>query len=109
MGESIWTWLRFRITNANNFPLGSTVEWVVRNAGKEAMNTNDMGHKVSGQNMYEHKEHTAYHGTHYMDCSIYDANGDLYSFRRVPVSILSKTKEQLRQAPKQNYRRYGKT
>lgn len=101
-------WLNFRITNQENMPFGCTVEWTVRNSGKEAMNTNDMGHKALGQGMFEHLEHTAYHGTHYMDCSVYDTYGDLYSFRRVPVSILSRTLQQISKPSKNNYRQYGR-
>lgn len=99
-------WLNFRITNPENMPLGCTVEWTVRNSGKEAMNTNDMGHKAIGQSMFEHQERTAYHGTHYMDCSVYNLSGELYSFRRIPVSILNKTLKQIRQPVRQNYRNY---
>lgn len=101
-------WLNFSITNYQHLPLGCTVEWVVRNAGKEAMNTNDMGHKCSGQSMFEHQEHTAYHGTHFMDCSVYDTDGSLYSFRRVPVAILRKTIQQIKQPNRNNYRQYGR-
>lgn len=99
-------YLRFRITNPEALPLGCVVEWVVRNAGKEAMNINDMGHKSIGAGLFEHIEHTAYNGTHFMDCIIYDSHGELYSFRRVPVSILGKTIEQIRRKPTPQHTKY---
>lgn len=79
--------LNFKILNSGLFPLGCRVEWMVRNAGNEALNINDLGHKASGIGLYEHDEHTSYAGTHFMDCAIYDARGELYSYRRIPVGI----------------------
>ncbi len=99
--------LHFRITNPEQLPAGCKVEWVVRNAGKEAMNTNDMGHKIIGTGLFEHKEHTAYHGQHYMDCTVYDAHGSFYSFKRVPVAVLRQTQSQVHKRPNSGYRRHA--
>ncbi|MYB76221.1 MAG: hypothetical protein F4X83_03815, partial [Chloroflexi bacterium] len=100
-------WLNFRITNPENMPLGCTVEWVVRNSGKEATNINDLGHSSCGKGMFENQEQTAYRGTHFMDCSVFDSFGNFYSFRRVPVSIINKTKKEIWQPARKNYRIYG--
>ena len=41
---------------------------MVRNEGREAENTNDLGH-VAGQGLTAH-ERSAYRGRHYMDCVV---------------------------------------
>jgi hypothetical protein len=77
--------VHFRLLNPERLPVGSTVEWVVRNEGAEAENINDLGHS-SGFN-YKAKDHSAYAGTHFMDCII-RLNGRVYSVRRIPVTII---------------------
>ncbi|MCY4184209.1 MAG: CBASS cGAMP synthase [Rhodobacteraceae bacterium] len=76
-------WLNFRITNPYSMPVGCSVKWVVRNRGKEAKNTNDLGHCSRGKGKFEQQERTAYRGTHFMDCSVFDSFGNFYSFRVV--------------------------
>lgn len=76
--------INFRIINPAALPPNATVVWVVRNEGGEAENTNDMGH-YAGTGLTA-KEHSAYRGTHYMDCSV-KVNGQTVAMRRVPVEI----------------------
>jgi hypothetical protein len=74
----------FKIANPHSLPAGATVVWMVRNEGGEAENTNDLGH-YAGTGL-EAKEHSAYRGTHYMDCSV-RVNGQTVAMRRVPVQV----------------------
>ena len=57
---------------------------MVRNEGREAENTNDLGH-IAGRGLTA-EERSAYRGTHYMDCVVKVA-GQTVAMRRVPVTI----------------------
>jgi hypothetical protein len=74
----------FEVTNPHALPADATVVWMVRNEGGEAENTNDLGH-YAGTGL-KAQEHSAYRGTHYMDCSV-KVNGRTVAMRRVPVQI----------------------
>ena len=74
----------FRVSNVAQLPMGAQVTWVVRNAGNEAEDTNDMGH-LAGSGMTA-EETTAYRGTHFMDC-IVRQQGVLVAVQRVPVLV----------------------
>jgi hypothetical protein len=59
--------ITFSVTNVMQLPHGTRFSWIVRNDGDEAENENDLGHIAGiGTNV---KEHSAYNGTHYMDCT----------------------------------------
>jgi hypothetical protein len=65
-------------------PPGSKIAWTVRNEGREAENTNDLGHAgVVGVRAHENSK---YQGTHYMDCAVKVA-GLTLAVRRIPVVI----------------------
>lgn len=46
--------ITFTLANAHKLPTGATVNWMVRNSGREAENENDLGHRVGGR--AQHKE-----------------------------------------------------
>lgn len=74
----------FEVVNPEQLPANSSVAWMVRNEGGEAENTNDLGH-FAGLGLTAH-EHSAYRGTHYMDC-IVKVGRQTVAIRRVPVTI----------------------
>ncbi len=76
----------FEVVNSSQLPPGSEVHWVVRNEGRAAELENDLGH-VSGKGL-RMDEHSAYHGRHFMDCTV-KRYGITIAFRRVPVEINS--------------------
>jgi hypothetical protein len=78
--------ISFRVINADRMPYGTQFYWMVRNEGDEAEDINDLGHKA-GQGI-EATEHSAYNGTHYMDCTAV-ARGRIIGVRRVRVRINS--------------------
>ncbi|MBI5615098.1 MAG: nucleotidyltransferase [Gammaproteobacteria bacterium] len=78
--------ISFRVSNADRMPYGTNFYWMVRNEGDEAEDINDLGHKA-GQGI-EATEHSAYNGTHYMDCTAV-AGGRIIGVRRVRVRINS--------------------
>ncbi len=79
--------LKFRIANPHVVPPLATVEWIVRNAGREAEAIGDLGHTRGGNDRcLEAFESTAYIGKHYMDC-IVRLGGQIIALRRVPVTI----------------------
>lgn len=80
--------LVFSIANPHVVPEYSQVEWTVRNEGDEADLRSDLGHRRIGMKMLTANEHTAYGGRHFMDCII-RLNGQVYSVRRIPVTVRS--------------------
>jgi hypothetical protein len=78
--------LVFRIANAHVVPQLSTVEWTVRNQGDDADRKSDLGHRSIGVRLLSANEHTAYSGTHFMDCIIRQ-HGQVQAVRRVPVTV----------------------
>lgn len=82
--------LRFRITNPQVVPAWATVDWVVRNAGAEALAINDLGHSRRGSRDLENEERTAYSGRHFMDC-IVRYNGNAIAATRIPVYVAAPT------------------
>ena len=81
--------IQFLLTNYNQLPVGSKINWMVRNEGSEAEYKNDLGH-VGYQEVdkpYLAEEHSSYAGTHFMDISITSPLGEIIGFRRIPVGI----------------------
>ncbi|MFG6432569.1 CBASS cGAMP synthase [Roseateles sp. LYH14W] len=78
--------LKFVITNPHVVPQFASVEWTVRNAGGEADEASDLGHRSYGLRQLSTDEHTAYAGKHYMDCVI-RLHGQVHALRRVPVVV----------------------
>ena len=74
----------FRLVGLETLPSGTTIEWIVRNEGGEAENTNDLGHLAGVGSTAS--ERSAYNGTHFMDC-VLRHNGRIFGVRRIPVSI----------------------
>lgn len=74
--------IEFEVTNPFAMPPGSKIVWTVRNEGREAENTNDLGHPA-GVGLRAH-ENSKYQGTHYMDCAV---TGLTLAVRRIPVVI----------------------
>jgi hypothetical protein len=74
----------FEVANPVSLPANSQIFWMVRNEGREAENTNDLGH-IAGRGRTAH-ERSAYRGTHYMDCVV-KVMGQTVAVRRVPVTI----------------------
>ena len=62
---------------------GQAFGWCVTRS-REAKNINDLGH-LGGYGLMA-KEHSAYRGTHYMDCVV-KVSGQTVAMRRVPVTI----------------------
>lgn len=62
------------------------VEWTVRNHGEDADWRSDLGHRRIGVRLLAADEHTAYIGTHFMDCVV-RFNGQVFAVRRVPVTV----------------------
>ena len=80
--------ITFEVTNTSAMPAGSVILWMVRNEGREAELVNDLGHSTKSGATAE--EHSAYKGTHYMDCVVKVA-GRTVAMRRVPVTITGAT------------------
>lgn len=78
--------LVFTITNPHVVPDMATIEWTVRNDGQESASIGDLGHRRSSARMFTVDEHTAYVGSHHMDCVI-RVHGSVYAVRRVPVTV----------------------
>lgn len=98
--------LVFRITNSAVVPAWATIDWIVRNAGNESEEINDLGHAARGTRDFEHEERTAYNGRHFMDCVIRQ-NRQVLAVRRVPVYV--RTASFRRPLPaKPHYRRFIK-
>ncbi|WP_297492805.1 CBASS cGAMP synthase [Acidocella sp.] len=76
--------LTFQIKNPLSLPVGTTVEWFVRNEGSEAEDQNDLGHEGATGN--KATESSAYVGTHFMDC-IFRNSGRAFAVRRIPVTV----------------------
>ncbi len=76
--------ITFEVTNAAHMPAGSQIFWIVRNEGREAELTNDLGH--IGQTGSIVTERSAYKGTHSMDC-IVKIGRRTVTWRRVPVAV----------------------
>jgi hypothetical protein len=76
--------IRFSVENPEQLPIGTTVEWLVRNQGAEAEAENDMGHRGSPGLIWS--DYSAYVGTHIMDV-MFRQSGRLVGLRRVPVTI----------------------
>jgi hypothetical protein len=77
--------LTFSIANAYAIPGKAQIVWTVRNKGREAENTNDLGH-CAGIG-FSAEEKSAYKGRHYMDCMV-RVEGRTIAMRRVPVDIM---------------------
>lgn len=78
--------LSFEIINPHVVPEFASIEWTVRNEGKEADKRSDLGHRCVGVGLLRAEERTAYVGRHFMDCVI-RLNGQVYAVRRVPVTV----------------------
>lgn len=77
--------LIFEMVNHQDLPTGSECYWTVRNNGREAMISTDLGHyKGHGRTVIEH---TAYNGKHFMDCTV-KLRGAVIAQRRVPVTVI---------------------
>jgi hypothetical protein len=74
----------FEVVNGMSMPSGTTFNWIVRNEGDEAENTNDLGH-LAGTGLTAEKK-SAYKGTHFMDCTAICC-GRVIGLRRVRVQI----------------------
>jgi hypothetical protein len=74
----------FELLEPWRLPSGAVVEWIVRNEGREAENTNDLGHRAGIG--YTAKELSSYVGMHFMDC-VLRLNGTTIGVRRIPVKI----------------------
>ncbi|HEX2581792.1 MAG TPA: CBASS cGAMP synthase [Dongiaceae bacterium] len=85
--------IEFTIANREEIPAGATIHWMVRNEGDEAEDINDLGHSA-GSGLTA-REHSAYKGTHFMDC-VARFRGQIIGMRRIPVEITGMT------APKRN-------
>jgi hypothetical protein len=79
--------LRFTITNPEIIPAYATIEWTVRNEGREAEDIGDIGHRRITARKLTMDERTAYAGRQFMDCVV-KSNGNVLAVRRVPVLIL---------------------
>lgn len=93
--------LVFNIVNPQLVPQFATVEWTVRNHGDDADRASNLGHRNIGLRSLSCEEQTSYVGTHSMDCIVKN-NGELYSMRRVPVTIRD-TEHVPRNPPKPAY------
>jgi len=78
--------IRFTLKNAGELPVGSHIQWIVRNEGEEAEYTNDLGH-LAGTDPDFAEERSAYKGSHYMDVVVTSSLGEVLGFRRIPVEI----------------------
>ncbi|MET4721208.1 hypothetical protein ABIF63_005314 [Bradyrhizobium japonicum] len=76
--------ITFTLANAQQLPRGATVDWMVRNSGKEAELENDLGHRI-GTGLTASRD-SAYRGTHHMDVAV-KLNGLLIGRKRIPVEI----------------------
>jgi hypothetical protein len=76
--------ITFQIKDPLSLPVGTTVEWFVRNEGSEAEDQNDLGHE--GAVGYNTTESSAYVGTHFMDC-VCRNSGRAFAVRRIPVKV----------------------
>lgn len=92
--------ITFDVTNASQLPVGTRFEWTVRNAGAEAENINDLGHRAeSGPRA---SERSAYNGTHYMDCVALVGNR-IVGVRRAKVIIRGEPAPRRNPAKKPRY------
>ena len=74
----------FKLENASELPVGSSVRWTVRNKGRDAWRINDIGH-LSGDG-HSAEEHSAYNGKHSMDVTVYQF-GRIIGRRRVEIDV----------------------
>lgn len=80
--------ITFFLTNSKYLPVGSHVQWMVRNEGLEAEYKNDLGHPAGNKDdQYMSKEESMYVGKHFMDITVTLAYGEIIGFRRIPVEI----------------------
>ncbi|HTX87120.1 MAG TPA: hypothetical protein VMC41_03605, partial [Candidatus Nanoarchaeia archaeon] len=98
--------ITFTLSNLQQMPLGSHIQWVVRNEGEEAEYKNDLGHFAGADKIYA-EERSWYKGLHYMDLVIKSDLGEVFGFRRIPVRI-SDNIAPLRNPPKPSYVRIRK-
>lgn len=98
--------ITFTLRNASSLPVGAQIHWMVRNEGEEAELTNDLGHPAGTGNIGR-EEHSAYHGNHFMDVTIFSSYGAVLGFSRIPVSIHGVAVPP-RNPKKPGYIRYGK-
>jgi hypothetical protein len=85
--------INFTLANGHGLPRGAVVTWMVRNTGKEAEESNDLGHRRD-EGMSA-SEDSAYRGAHYMDVAV-KLNGLLIGSKRVPVTGLGMPLRNLR-------------
>ncbi|MBX3347792.1 MAG: nucleotidyltransferase [Nitrospira sp.] len=76
--------IKFDVVNGMSMPPGTKINWIVRNEGDEAENTNDLGH-LAGTGLAA-EERSSYKGTHFMDCTAI-CDGKVIGLRRVRVQI----------------------
>jgi hypothetical protein len=81
-GES----LTFIICNQDDFDPSSNVHWTVRNIGQQSNDANDIGHKTITSIDETEKRHTAYTGSHTMECTIF-SRGELVGRKIVSVEV----------------------
>jgi len=86
----------FTLVNANDLPMGSNLQWTVRNEGSDAESVHDLGHFAGTDTVA--KEHTAYYGRHFMDLRV-TLNGRTIGRKRIPISVTGSkfTRRQKRQ------------
>ena len=97
--------LEFSITNRSQIPLNAIIHWTVRNDGDEAADIGDLGHHRSEVAMFTANEHTAYVGTHFMDCLI-ERDGAILALRRVPVTIIDSPSKRLQKSKPPYYKQF---
>ena len=95
--------INFYITNQAQIPENAVVNWMVRNEGVDAETINDLGHRA-GTGLRA-TEHSAYRGTHYMDCVVRQY-GAVVGMRRVPVTISGVTMPRRNPAKRPAWVRY---
>jgi len=83
--------LVFKLKNKDEYPVGSSVTWIVRNQGGEAADVNDLGHDTSLELAEEINRSCSYTGVHYMDATI-KYRGVAIGVGKVKVNIMPYTR-----------------
>lgn len=83
--------LVFKLKNKDEYPVGASVTWIVRNQGGEAADLNDLGHDTSLDLGDVINRGCAYTGVHYMDATI-KFRGVVVGVGKVRVNIMPYTR-----------------
>ncbi len=75
----------FNLDNHSTLSERTSIEWMVRNEGRDAEISNDLGHRAGVG--IQGKERSQYVGTHFMDVVVKSPYNEIIGYKRIPVTI----------------------